>query len=60
MYLRRAEDLNTPYVTIEINPDDMKICQVKMKANGKLNDKKAIDFLNKWCEKFNIKWNGNW
>jgi len=60
MYLRRAEDLNTPYVTIEINPDDMKICQVKMKANGKLNDKKAIDFLNKWCEKFNVKWNGNW
>lgn len=59
-FLRRAQDLDTPYVTIEVNPDDMRICQVKMKANGKLNSKKATNFLNKWCEKNNIKWNGCW
>ena len=60
VFLRRAQDLDTPFVTIEVNPDDMKICQVKTKANGKLNNKKATDFINKWCDKHNIKWNGCW
>lgn len=60
VFLRRAQDLDTPFVTIEVNPDDMKVCQVKAKANGKLNNKKATDFINKWCDKHNIKWNGCW
>ena len=60
LFLRRAQDLETPYVTIEVNPDDMQICQVKAKANAKLDDQKAIDFLDKWCSKKNIKWNGAW
>lgn len=60
LFLRKAEDLDTPFVTIEVNPDDMRICQVKTKANGRLNNKKATDFINKWCDKHNIKWNGCW
>lgn len=60
VFLRRAQDLDTPFVTIEVNPDDMRVCQVKAKANGKLNNKKATDFINKWCDKHNIKWNGCW
>lgn len=58
-FLRKVENLDTPYATIEVD-SDMHIRQVKMKANSKLNDKAANDFIKKWCRIHNIKWNGQW
>ena len=59
-FLRKADDINTPFATIEVDPDTNKIRQVKCKANTKLKDVQAESFINKWCKKTNIKWNGCW
>ena len=59
-FLRKADDINTPFATIEVDPDTNRIRQVKCKANTKLKDVQAESFINKWCKKTNIKWNGCW
>ena len=59
-FLRHADDLETPFVTIEVDPDTNTIRQVKCKANSKLKDVKAEKFIHKWCKKTNVKWNGSW
>lgn len=59
-FLRKTNDIDTPFVTIEVDPDTNTIRQVKCKANSKLKDIKAEKFIRKWCKKNNIKWNGCW
>lgn len=60
LFLRRAEKLDNSFVTVEVDPDDMKIHQVKAKNNRPIEDKKAKIFLEKWCAKKNIIWDGRW
>ena len=59
-FLRKADNIDTPFATIEVDPDTNSIRQVKCRANAKLKDMKAEKFINKWCKKNNIKWNGCW
>lgn len=60
MFLRKAEDIESSFATIEIDPDNMKIYQVKAKNNNRVKDNDAIKFLENWCKKKNIVWNGSW
>ena len=59
-FLRLVDDIDKPFVTIEVDPDTNRIRQVKCKANTKLKDPKAEKFIHKWCKKTNVKWNGCW
>ena len=59
-FLRRAKDLNESYVTVEVDPDDFHIKQVKGKTNSRLKNPEAEKFLKKWCKLNNVKWNGCW
>ena len=59
-FLRYADALDKSYATVELDPTDYTIRQVKGKANTHIKNKKANDFLNKWCKKNNVKWNGQW
>lgn len=59
-FLRKADDIDTPFATIEVDPDTNRIRQVKCKANTRLKDAQAESFINKWCKKANVKWNGCW
>lgn len=60
LFLRKAEELNKSFATVEVDPDEMKIHQVKAKHNRPIEDEKAKKFLQKWCERNNIIWDGRW
>lgn len=60
LFLRKAEKLDNSFATIEIDPSDMKVHQVKAKHNRRIEDEKAKIFLEKWCKKNNILWDGRW
>lgn len=55
-FLRKTEDIDAPYVTIEVSPHDYSIVQVKKKHNERLTNEKAIDFVNEWCKENTIVW----
>lgn len=56
VFLRRTEDIDTPYMTIEIDPIEKRLVQIKEKHNGKPQSQKATDFVKKWCKKNLIEW----
>ena len=56
VFLRKKEDINQPYVTIEICPKYYSLLQIKEKHNGRLQDKKAISFVKQWCQHNAITW----
>ena len=51
-FIRKKEDINNPFVTLEKR--DTKIIQCRAKFNEKPNDK-VITFVNEWCKKFKLK-----
>lgn len=60
MFLRDSENLDEPFATIEVEPNNLRVRQVKTKANGQLKDADAIKALKNWCKKNNASWNGCW
>lgn len=55
-FLRKKEHENESYVTIEFDPIEKEIYQVKGKCNGLLKDIDAIKFIDKWCKEHLFIW----
>lgn len=52
-FLRKKEEPTKAYCTIELR--DNQITQMKLKSNRPLNDEKALEFVEKWADKYNAK-----
>lgn len=57
LFLRKNNDLNTPYFTIDITPDK-KVRQIHGKCNCDITDE-IKPFIKKWMDKFSLTWEGD-
>ena len=53
LFVRKSNDINKPFVTMEYAVRDNSIIQIKAFANGKA-DKEVLDFIKKWAQNNNI------
>lgn len=53
LFVRKSNDINKPFVTMEYTVRDNSIIQIKAFANGKA-DKEVIDFIKKWAQNNNV------
>lgn len=59
LFLRKADNPNKSYATIEVKPTTKRIYQIRCNSNSRLKDKSAIKFIEKWCKEHDIKVNNN-